>query len=108
MELAKNQLLFLRGLCHTLNPVILLGANGWTDAVLAETEVALAAHELIKIKVRAEDREARAALIEAILASTKAAKVQTIGHTLAIYKPAQKPVIALPKAIKTPKAKPLM
>lgn len=104
MELANNQLRFLRGLCHNLKPVVLLGANGLTPAVLAEIDVALNSHELIKIKVRAEDREARAELIEGIVTGSKAAKVQTIGHMLAIYRPAQKPVIALPKPLKIAKA----
>lgn len=103
MELANNQLRFLRGLCHNLQPVVILGAKGLTPAVLAEIDVALGAHELIKIKVRAEDREARAGLIDGILSGTGAAKVQTIGHMLAIFRPATKPVIALPKALKAAK-----
>lgn len=105
MQLANNQLRFLRGLCHDLKPVVLLGANGVTEAVLAEIDVSLNAHELIKIKVRAEDREARAGLIEAILAGSGAVKVQTIGHMLAIYRPSLKPKIVLPKAEKAVKVK---
>ena len=105
MQLANNQLRYLRGLCHNLKPVVLLGANGVTEAVLAEIDVSLNAHELIKIKVRAEDREARAGLIEAILAGSGAVKVQTIGHMLAIYRPSLKPQIVLPKPVKAVKPK---
>jgi len=40
----------LRGLAHGLNPVVQIGKNGLTDAVLKQIDEALSKHELIKIK----------------------------------------------------------
>ena len=57
MKLSKKQIQFLKGEAHSLKPVVQLGSNGFTEGVLAEIENALAVHELIKIKVPAEDRE---------------------------------------------------
>lgn len=97
MELNKNQIKYLKTLAHHLKPVILTGANGVTDAVLTETQIALDKHELIKIKVRGEDKTEREAMVQAIVRNTGAAKVTYIGHTLVIYRPAEEPTIQLPK-----------
>ena len=50
MNLSTKQKQHLKGLAHSLKPVVLLGANGLTEAVLAEIEIALDHHELIKSK----------------------------------------------------------
>ena len=50
MNLNKKQIQHLKGVAHSLKPVILLGSNGLTEAVIAETDYALNHHELIKIK----------------------------------------------------------
>ena len=75
IQLSKNQLKFLRGEAHNLKPVVMIGANGLTENVLAEINHALEHHELIKIKVRAEDREDKLAIIEHICQHCKAEKV---------------------------------
>lgn len=88
----------LRGLAHPLKPVVLMGAKGLTDAVLAEIDLALEHHELIKVKVTAEDREAREATIAEIARRTHAALVQRLGHTATLYRRnAEKPAIVLPR-----------
>ena len=97
MELSKTQVKFLKNLAHHLKPVILTGANGVSEAVINETQIALAKHELIKIKVRGEDKAERESMLQAILKATGAAKVNYIGHTLTIYRPADEPSIQLPK-----------
>ena len=97
MQLNKNQIKYLKSLAHHLKPVILTGANGVTEAVLNETKVALAKHELIKIKVRGEDKAEREEMVQTIIKSTDSAKVNYIGHTLVIYRPAEEPTIQLPK-----------
>ena len=74
-----------------------MGANGLTEGVVAEIEGALAHHELIKVKVPADEREMRAAVAEAICRETGASLVQTIGKTLVLYRPAVEPTIRLPK-----------
>ena len=40
---------YLKGLAHKLNPVVMVGNNGVSEAVLKEINATLAAHELIKI-----------------------------------------------------------
>lgn len=57
MNLTKKQVQHLKALAHHLNPVVMIGNNGLTEGVLAETEVALTHHELIKVKIAGEDRE---------------------------------------------------
>jgi len=77
----------LKAKAHSLNPVVMTGAKGLTDNVLAEIEVNLDAHELIKIKLVAENKEERKAMIERIITHTGAELIQTIGHVAAIYRP---------------------
>lgn len=80
----------LRQIGHALNPVVMLGGQGLTENVIEETNRALNDHELIKVKVVAEDREARAALITEISEATGAEIVQTIGKIVLLYKKAPK------------------
>jgi RNA-binding protein len=68
-----------------------------TPAVIKEVELALNAHELIKIKAGSDELETRRAWMDEICASTGAAPVQQIGKVLVIYRAASKPAIALPK-----------
>lgn len=68
----------LRQIGHVLNPVVMIGGQGLTDAVIEETLRALNDHELIKVKIAGEDREARAAVIDAIVEATGAEAVQKL------------------------------
>ncbi|MBM7038602.1 ribosome assembly RNA-binding protein YhbY [Vibrio ulleungensis] len=97
MKLSTKQKQHLKGLAHHLKPVVLLGANGLTEAVLAEIEIALDHHELIKVKVASEDRETKGLIIDAIIRETEAEKVQTIGKVLVIYRPSEERKIELPR-----------
>ena len=97
MNLSTKQKQHLKGLAHSLKPVVLLGANGLTEAVLAEIEIALDHHELIKVKVASEDRETKNLIIEAIIRETKAEKVQVIGKTLVLFRQSQERKIELPR-----------
>ena len=97
MNLSKKQIQHLRGHAHDLKPVVLLGSNGLTEAVVAEIEVALNFHELIKIKVAAEDRQTKALIIEAIVRETAAVKVHTIGNMLVLYKASTEQKITIPR-----------
>lgn len=56
MILNNKQKQYLKGLAHSLKPVVLLGQHGLTEGVLAEIDLALNHHELIKVKVASEDR----------------------------------------------------
>lgn len=75
----------LRAQAHSLKPVIMIGQSGFTAAVLAEIELALNNHELIKIRIRAE-REDRKQISEKICTDTGAELIQSIGQIIAIYR----------------------
>jgi len=97
MNLNKKQIQHVKGLAHSLKPVVLLGNNGLTEAVVAEIDYALSHHELIKIKIPSDDRENRVLIIDAICRETQSEKVQVIGKTLVIYRPTVEKKIRLPK-----------
>ncbi|TXI44821.1 ribosome assembly RNA-binding protein YhbY [Methylophilus sp.] len=86
MQLNSKQIAYLRGLAHTLNPVVMIGNNGLTDAVLKEIDVSLNAHELIKVQVAGDDRELRKALLTDIADKTNAIIVHHIGKQLVFYR----------------------
>ena len=97
MKLSNKQKQYLKGLAHSLKPVVQLGANGLTEGVVAEIDYALAHHELIKVKVPTDDKEEKALIMDAIVRETSGIKVQTIGHVLVIYRPTDERKIQLPK-----------
>jgi len=88
----------LRALAHSLKPVILMGAKGCTEALLAELAIALDRHELVKVKVTGEDRDERDAVIAQLQTTTGAALVQRIGNIAVLFRRnAEKPLIVLPR-----------
>jgi RNA-binding protein len=95
-SLTPAQRQYLKGLAHSRQPVVMIGNQGLTAAVLKEVERGLAAHELIKIKAAADEPDTRRAWLEEICTATGAAPVQQIGKVLVIYRAAAKPVIVLP------------
>lgn len=80
----------LRQIGHALNPVVMIGGQGLTENVTEEIKRALEDHELIKVKVAGEDREARVAIIAEIANATESESVQTIGKIVLLYKRAAK------------------
>ncbi|MEW9796742.1 ribosome assembly RNA-binding protein YhbY [Alteromonas sp. CYL-A6] len=97
MKLSNKQKQFLKGLAHSLKPVVMLGGNGLTEGVLAEIDGALDHHELIKVKVPTDDREEKALIMDAIVRETNAEKLQVIGHMLVLYRQSEERKIQLPK-----------
>ena len=98
MPLSKNQIKFLRSKCHDLKPVVMLGQKGLSEAVLKELDIALDHHELVKIKLAMDDRDARKQVIDEICKQCQAEQIQSIGKTVSIYRlNKEKPVIHLPK-----------
>ncbi|WP_244815605.1 YhbY family RNA-binding protein [Caballeronia sp. Lep1P3] len=87
LELSPAQRSEHRSEAHALKPVVLVGAEGLTDAVLNEIGVHLEAHQLIKIRVFGDDREARIAIYEEICDRLNAAPIQHIGKLLVIWRP---------------------
>jgi RNA-binding protein len=97
--LSNPQKRYLRSLAHDLKPVLLVGAKGITDNIVAEAGVALAHHELVKARVVADDRELRDQWIGELCDRTDAALVARIGHVAVLYRRSEdKPMIVLPKA----------
>lgn len=87
MNLSESQKKHLRGLGHQLKPLVMVGDAGLSDALLAEFESTLDHHELIKVRVRVGDREARDAMIGQLCADSGASLVQRIGNVALLYRP---------------------
>lgn len=79
----------LRSAAHSLKPVVLLGAQGLTEAVLTEISRHLDAHGLIKIKASGEDRLVRDDLMLQICDQLGAAPVHHLGKTFIIFRPTE-------------------
>ena len=87
----------LKARAHPLNPTVMIGSAGLTPAVLDEIARSLKSHELIKIRVMSDDREARAAMLQEICSQLNAGAVQHIGKILVIYHPQEIPLVSMPK-----------
>ena len=96
LELTVEQRKYLKAQAHALKPVVMIGSQGLSEAVIKEAERALAAHELIKIRVLGDERDAREAYLAQLCEALNAAPVQHIGKLLLIYRPALKPKLQLP------------
>ena len=88
LQLTSDERRQLRARAHALNPVVSIAQNGLTDAVLKEIDACLNAHELIKIRVYSDDREAREGYWNTICSELEAAPVQHIGKLLVVWRPA--------------------
>lgn len=97
MKLSNKQKQYLKGLAHSLKPVVQLGGNGLTEGVLAEIDNALSHHELIKVKVPTDDREEKALIMEAIIRETGALKLQVIGHVMIMFRQSEEKKIDIPR-----------
>ncbi|HSM99578.1 MAG TPA: YhbY family RNA-binding protein [Rudaea sp.] len=97
MPLSPSQKRYLRGLAHSLKPVILTGNKGVTPALLKEFSAALDQHELVKVKL-GDDRDERKLHIAELGEGAKAELVQSIGRVACFYRHnADKPKLALPR-----------
>jgi len=95
--LNKSQKKYLRGLTHSLDPVVMIADKGLSENVMQEIELALDHHELVKLRIRAE-REDRNAWIDKIGEKTGAELVHQIGQVACFYRKNPKnPKIALPR-----------
>ena len=90
-QLTPAQRRDLKARAHHLQPVVMIGDSGLTPEVAREIEANLKAHELIKVRVLGDDRQARMDLVSAICEETGASPVQQIGKILVFYRqrPAQ-------------------
>jgi RNA-binding protein len=76
----------LKSQSHKLKPVVIIGQHGLTESVQQEIDQALEAHELIKIRVNAESKEARKEMADQICEHQKADLINQIGHIITIYR----------------------
>ncbi|MBZ2189383.1 ribosome assembly RNA-binding protein YhbY [Alcanivorax sp. JB21] len=76
---------------HHLKPVLIFGGNGLTETFIEELNGRLEDHELIKVRVNAENRDDRAAIVDALCEAGKAELVQRIGNIALLYRAAKKP-----------------
>jgi RNA-binding protein len=91
----------LKARAHALDPVVIVGDAGLTPGVLAEIDRSLTAHELIKVRVVGDDRDARLAMRDRIVEELSAASVQTIGKLLVFYR--QRPIADDEPLFRSPK-----
>ncbi len=97
MKLTERQKKHLRREAHAMKPLLSLGDKGITDSFLQELDSTLEHHELIKIKVRAGDRETRDQVINDLAEKMRAVLINRVGNIATLYRQRRKnPGIVLP------------
>ena len=84
MEVKQQQK--LKAQAHSLKPVVLMGEKGLTENVMLEIDLALASHELIKVKAGRLPKEEKQQIAAEIVKATKSELVQIIGNILVLYR----------------------
>ncbi len=95
--LIGKQKRFLRALGHPLKPVVTVGKGEVNEALVKETDDALASHELIKVKILESCLLDRFEVAEELARECRGEVAQVIGRTLLLYRPAKEPKIELPR-----------
>ncbi|MBW7903700.1 MAG: YhbY family RNA-binding protein [Rhodocyclaceae bacterium] len=108
LQLTADERRALRARAHGLDPVVSISQNGLSEAVLKEIDASLNSHELIKVRVYGDDRDAREAYLAEICEKLGAAAVQHIGKLLVVYRPsailaAKRAAAAKPRAKAAPR-----
>jgi len=98
-KLTGKQKRYLKGLGHSMKPLVNIGKNGLTDPLIEQVQQCLLTHELVKVKIlescSLEKKECSIQLGE----KAKAHVTQVIGRTILLYSPhPEEPVINLPKS----------
>jgi RNA-binding protein len=84
--LTGSQRKALKARAHKLEPVVHIGARGLTGEVVREIDRALKAHELIKVRAAAIERDERLSLVNEICGQVGAEEVQRIGKVFVLYR----------------------
>jgi RNA-binding protein len=99
MELTTKQRAHLKGLAHSLEPIVRIGRGGVSDAVISETAKTLEAHELIKVRIDSDEGAERRQFAADLAAAVDASLVGTIGKMAILYRrDPDKPRIKLPSS----------
>ena len=85
--LSSGQKKLLRGNGHHLDPIVFVGKEGLSSALLKSTATALKTHELIKIKLGQNCPLERNEAAKELARCTKATLVQVIGKIVLLYRP---------------------
>ena len=96
-QLSAAQRRYLKKMVHSRHVIVIVGNAGLTEAVIKEADSSLQHHELMKIRINAEDRAARTRMSEELCDALNANLVLAVGHVIAVYRPAKPPIIKLPK-----------
>lgn len=96
--LTGKQQRYLRALAHELHPIVIVGKEGVSEGVVEASREALLAHELVKVKLPALERDERGGLASTLAARAEAALVGSVGRVVILYKrhPSE-PRIILPR-----------
>lgn len=87
IQLTPAQRKEFRAQAHHLDPVVMIGAEGLTSAILKEADAALNAHGLIKLRIFSDDRAARDTMLQTLAEELNAAPILHIGKLLVIWRP---------------------
>jgi RNA-binding protein len=87
LTLSRDERLRLKSVSHHLDPIVLLGAAGLSEAVIQEIDRALAVHELVKVRVPASARQQREQLFLEVAERLGAARIQLIGRSIVLFRP---------------------
>jgi RNA-binding protein len=85
-NLSKSQKKQLKGMAHSLKPVVIVGQQGMKESIDDEIAMAIKYHQLIKVKVGVGDRDARDKLIALMVETHNAILVQRIGNIAVLYR----------------------
>jgi RNA-binding protein len=85
-SLTSSQRKHLRGLAHSLRPVVVVGKNGVSQSLCAEADRALDNHELIKIRLQGCDRHERQELVDKLVEALQANLAGLIGNVAVLYR----------------------
>lgn len=97
-DLTGKQRRHLRALGHHLDPVLQVGHEGISEAVVRQADQQLESHELIKVKIGEGAPQARHEAAARLAERTQAQVAQVLGRTALLYRPRKdKPEIVLPK-----------
>jgi RNA-binding protein len=95
--LTPRQRAHLRGLAHHLEPVVHIGRDGISEAVVKQIDEQLAHHELIKVRLGDGAPLDRDQTADQLPAAVGAELVQNMGKVFVLYRAnAEDPVIELP------------
>lgn len=85
-KLTGKQARYLRGLGHHLQPMVMIGREEITDTLIAAADAALAARELIKVKMLNTCPLKRDTAAASLAENTGSAVGQILGRTFLLYR----------------------